>query len=414
MAPSLEGKDASAALAGLPAASVAAAPDGSTWIVDGHDRIHQFARNGAEIRTLVSSIPVPVLTIDAVTNTVWLVRSSTNFTYRMPGERSPLFERLSIHDSVFRPVGVASVPEHSLLADLQNSGHLIARGDTVWFAPFIRDEVIAMTGSGDTLWRAVRHLPHTTTEPRFELVDGHATVDYHAVNMGLVLEPNGRLLVLSTPDGMPESGRIDELDPTSGRLLATAELPSALPTLAAARDGRIYLVDPTRVLPMGGTSPTPLPTFDLPMIDGARLNSSDLRGTPTLLNFWATWCGPCRRELPAVDSLRRDLAASGVRVIGMNDDRDSVAAGAFLTKLVPGMPSTLGGGRLQEMFGYLGLPWTLLLDRDGRVVRRWTGELSAKDYREIRLSVALQLRSAPAPMMQHGPMAAAHHVPTTR
>lgn len=411
---SLAGTDASLVFGGVPVASVAAASDGSIWAVDGHGHVNQFAATGALLRTLSPTLRVSSVTVDPTTNAVWLVRSSASFTYRVPGERSPLFERLSPGDSAFRPVGVADVPEHSILVDLQNAGHIVVRGDTIWFAPFIRDEVIAMTAAGDTLWRTVRHLPHTTTEPRFELVDGHAVVDYHAVNMGLVFEPNGRLLVLSTPDGMPESGQLDELDPATGRVLATAALRSALPTLAASAEGRIYSVDPARVLAPDAGISTALPDFDLPVAGGGHLRSAQLRGAPTVMNFWATWCGPCRRELPAVDSLRRELAGAGVRVVGMNDDRDTVAARQFLLAVAPAFPTAFGMGRLQDQFGYLGLPWTVLVDHNGRVVRRWIGELSAQDLQQIRLTVGLQLRSSPSPMTQHGQANTSRYSPTTR
>lgn len=399
---SLKSSFASLNPGGDPVAAVAAAADGSTWLVDGRGRLLQYSPRGMLLRTLVPTLPVSSVTVDPATNSVWLVRSSSRFTYRLPGEVSPLFERLVVGDSVLRPVGRAQVPKHSILVDLQNAGHLLARGDTVWFAPFIRDEVIAMTATGDTLWRTVRHLPHTTVEPRFELVGGNAVVDYHAVNLGLVFEPNGRLLVLSTPTGMPDGGRLDELDPATGRVLATAALANALPTLAADVTGRIYSIDPLHLLIPGGGPATPLPAIDLPMADGSRLHGSGLRGAPTVLNFWASWCGPCRRELPALDSLRRELASSGARVIGMNDDRDTVAARQFLAKVAPGFPTAFGLGRLQEQFGYLGLPWTLLVSGDGRVVERWVGELTEQNMREIRVVVAGQLRNTPVSMTHHG------------
>lgn len=382
------------ALGSIPVAAVAAAPDGSIWIVDGHGELLHYSGAGQLLRRITPTLPVATVSVDTRTGAVWLVRSSERFTYRLPGEASPLFERLARGDSIFRPVGRAQIPAHGILADLQNAGHLVARNDTIWFAPFIRDEVIALTAQGDTLWRTVRHLPHSTTEPRFETVDGRAVVNYHPVNLGVSLAPNGRLLVLSTPEGMSNSGRLDELDPASGRLLATTALPTAFPSLAADRTGRIYSVDPQTLLVPGGGRRTPLPAIDLPMADGSRLRSADLRDTPTVLNVWASWCGPCRHELPALDTLRRDLAPSGVKVIGMNDDLDSVTARLFLEKVAPEFPTALGLGRLKQQYGYLGLPWTLLVGSDGQVVGRWIGELTEENFKEIRRAVAAELRRA--------------------
>ncbi len=397
VSPSLE-------LGGSSVASVAHAPDGSTWLIDGRGHLLQYSRAGALTRTLLPSLPVASVTVDSMTNTVWLVRSSSRFTYRLPGEASPLFERLAPGDTALRPVGRSQLPEHSILADLQNAGHLVARGDTIWYAPFIRDEVIAMTSAGDTLWRVVRGLAQTTSEPRFELVEGRAVVDYHPVNLGLVFGAHGRLLVLSTPNGSHDSGRLDELDPATGKVLATSALASALPTIAQDRTGRVYQIDAARIVIPGGGERTPLPAFDLPSINGGRVRGTELRGTPTVLNFWASWCGPCRRELPALDSLRRELAPVGARVIGMNDDGDSVAARRFLASVAPEFPTALGLGALKQEFGYLGLPWTLLVDAKGLVVGRWIGELTERNLSEIRRAIALELRRA-APSSGHG----AHH-----
>ena len=398
---SLRAVSAPMELGGSSIASVAHAPDGSTWLIDARGQLLHYSAAGTLTRTLLPSLPVASVTVDSSMNTVWLVRASSRFTYRLPGEASPLFERLAPGDSVLRPVGRAQVPEHSILVDLQNAGHLVARGDTIWFAPFIRDEVIAMTSAGDTLWRVVRGLAQTTTEPRFELVEGSAVVDYHPVNLGLVFGADGRLLVLSTPNGSHDSGRLDELDPATGKVLATAALASALPSLAQDRTGRVYLVDAARIVIPGGGVRTPLPDFDLPLAAGGRVRGAELRGAPTVLNFWASWCGPCRRELPTLESLRRELALNGARVIGMNDDRDSVAARRFLVSVAPEFPTALGLGRLKQEFGYLGLPWTLLVDADGLVVARWLGELTERNLSEIRRAVALEVRRG-VPSSGHG------------
>ena len=79
------------------------------------------------------------------------------------------------------------------------------------------------------------------------------------MNLGLVFGAHGRLLLLSTPNGSHDSGRQDELDPATGKVLATAALASALPTLAQDRTGRVYQIDAVRIMIPGGGERTPLP-----------------------------------------------------------------------------------------------------------------------------------------------------------
>lgn len=394
------------ALTATAVASLASGADGTHWTVDGGGTVRGW-RDGESVGPFAATLPIIAITADVRNGTLWAVRSSERFSYRLPGEQSPLFERLRAGDSTFTPVGRAALPEHSILADLMNAGHLIARGDTVWYAPFIRDEVLALTAEGDTLWRTVRGLPQSTAEPRFELDSlRRAVVNYHPVNMGLQFGADGRILVLSTPRGIPESGRLDELDARTGVVLASVELPTAFPTLATDVGGRIYALDPAALAIPGGEARTPLPAIDLPMREGSRLRASDLRGELTVLNFWASWCGPCREELPALDSLRRELAADGVALIGMNDDRDTVAARRFLEAVAPEFPTAYGRGELQGAFGYIGLPWTILVDREGRIVGRWIGELDRDDLKAIRRAAAIELRRVTtdpdAPATGHG------------
>jgi AhpC/TSA family len=63
----------------------------------------------------------------------------------------------------------------------------------------------------------------------------------------------------------------------------------------------------------------PAPDFELKTLDGERIRLSELRGKPVLLNFWASWCGPCRRELPGLVRIHRDLQDKGLVVLGAND-----------------------------------------------------------------------------------------------
>jgi len=108
---------------------------------------------------------------------------------------------------------------------------------------------------------------------------------------------------------------------------------------------------------------------------GDSLRSADLAGRVVLVNVWASWCAPCREELPALDALAARYDASRVTFVALSDDVDGAAAREFLA-VFRGMPHLrvgLGLGRLKERYRYPGLPFTMLVDPAGRIVRTWYG-----------------------------------------
>jgi thiol-disulfide isomerase/thioredoxin len=179
---------------------------------------------------------------------------------------------------------------------------------------------------------------------------------------------------LSTPGFTTSEGRLDVFDRFTGNPVRRALLSTALPTIAADRDGRVYLLETFRLL--AGTPPGDRPgfaDFELDVMGGGRMKLADLRGRVALLNFWASWCGPCREEMPALDSLRRGFADADFVFLGLNEDVDPAHAERFVRELGLEFPVLLGRARLRERYHYLGLPFTVLLDREGRVLQRWLG-----------------------------------------
>jgi cytochrome c biogenesis protein CcmG/thiol:disulfide interchange protein DsbE len=105
----------------------------------------------------------------------------------------------------------------------------------------------------------------------------------------------------------------------------------------------------------------------------------DYRGRVVLLNFWATWCGPCREEMPRFSQWERNYGAKGLRVIGISMDDDAESARAFLKQHPVSYPIVVGDAKLGESFGgVLGLPTTYLIDPRGRIVARYQGESNLK------------------------------------
>jgi thiol-disulfide isomerase/thioredoxin len=272
----------------------------------------------------------------------------------------------------------------------------------VYYAPFIRDEVAALTPAGDTLWLTRRELPQTTAEPRFELRNKQVVIDYHPVNLGIALGGDGHLYVLSTPGFTMTESRLDVLDPATGRLLRTARLSTARPTIAVGRDGRTYLLDGAQLLSgVPQRERETAPDFDLPALGGGRVSSAGLRGRVVLLNFWASWCTPCRTEMPALDSLRREIADSAFVFVGVNEEEDIEAARAFVNEFGFGFPVALGRGSQRRRFRYPGLPYTVLLDRAGRIAGRWIGFAGPEQLQAMRALVRSELDRGAGQPGQH-------------
>jgi len=391
-------------LGGRQAASAAPARGGGLWLTDaGGDLIRTDAR-GHVLAAAPSSFAYATVAAGRTSAEPWLVRSAERFAYDARVAEAPLLLRMDDAEAgKAMPVGKAVLPAHFLLAGLANAGHLAVGDGVVYYAPFIRDEVVALARAGDTLWLSRRGLPQSTVEPHFEVKDRRVTVDYHPVNLGITLSDDGRLYVLSTPGFTTVESRLDVLNPSNGRLLGTTHLPTAQPTLAVDRAGRIHLLDAARLLDgVPERERERAPEFDLPAMDGGRLSSGSLRGRVALLNFWASWCAPCRSELPALDSLRHQVADSEFAFVGINEEEDTVAARQFMGQLGFVFPVAYGQGRLRPLFHYPGLPYTVLLDRGGRIAGRWIGYAGPEQIQAMRALIRSELSRGDGHGHRHG------------
>jgi thiol-disulfide isomerase/thioredoxin len=127
-------------------------------------------------------------------------------------------------------------------------------------------------------------------------------------------------------------------------------------------------------------SPIAAVEMELSDLAGQPLRLADLRGRVVLLNFWATWCGPCREEMPALDTLARELGPRGLTVVGVNFKESKPDVEAFSRQYELGFRILLDReGRLAQRYQVYALPVTLLVDRRGMVVgtvvgiRDWVG-----------------------------------------
>lgn len=389
-------------------AGIAQSGEGAFWLAGEEGELLQVDSQGG-VRTLghLGPFAYPAVAADPrdPKGGVWLVRRAQRWDYRLPDPEAPLLARLGPDGQVSDRVGHVVVPPTPFFAELASAGYLAAGKDTLYYSPFIRDEVYAFSAAGDTLWIADRELPQSVADPKVVVEDGRTVVDYHPVNLGLTVGPDDRLYVLSTPGFTTEESRLDVFDRRRGRLLRTARLPTATPTLAADRSGRVYLLNSFRLLT--GIDPEarePFGRFSLPLLGGGTLSSEQLAGNVVLINFWASWCTPCREEMPALDSLRRRVEQDypDFSFVSMNEDVDVSAAAGFVSELGLHFPVLLGRGQLRRRYHYVGLPMTVLLDRQGRVVQRWSGFSGREQIRAIERVARRELeREAAAPEAVH-------------
>jgi len=120
------------------------------------------------------------------------------------------------------------------------------------------------------------------------------------------------------------------------------------------------------------------PEFSLPDINGQKLDLASFRGRIVLLDFWATWCAPCRTEIPHFVDLQNKYGPQGLQIIGISLDDSAKPVQKFYAEQKMNYPVAVGDDKLAEAYGgVLGLPVAFLIDRDGRIIAKHTGETEA-------------------------------------
>jgi thiol-disulfide isomerase/thioredoxin len=149
----------------------------------------------------------------------------------------------------------------------------------------------------------------------------------------------------------------------------------------------VSAADPVEEVPI-------FPNIAFTSLDGSRqLDLESFRGRPVLMTFWASWCGPCRQELPELQKLSEELADEGFELVTINTDQSAVNGARFLKKYNIDVPVYRIDRATQMALGVRSLPTNLLLDREGRpvmILRGYSPEVPS----EIRRLV-LEMDKAP-------------------
>ncbi len=171
-------------------------------------------------------------------------------------------------------------------------------------------------------------------------------------------------------------------------LLAGQWLPATHAPKAPALNARLPLNDPAQLAPdLEKRAAAGVVDLQFTTLDGKRVTLGSFIGRPTILNFWASWCAPCIKEMPALDALAERYEARGLRVVVASLNATPAEAGAWLaehhlTHLLPVMDP---GGRQLTQLGQGALPLTLLIREDGTLAARMDGyrKWDSPEMREV-------------------------------
>lgn len=112
----------------------------------------------------------------------------------------------------------------------------------------------------------------------------------------------------------------------------------------------------------------PAPNFTLKELNGKNVKLSELRGEVVLLNFWASWCGPCREEMPLLNAIHKKYEPLGFTVLGVNVEEQSDNAKSFIAERPVDFPILLDSkNQVSQLFDVVAMPTTVLIDRDGNM-----------------------------------------------
>ena len=142
-------------------------------------------------------------------------------------------------------------------------------------------------------------------------------------------------------------------------------------------------------------TPRPMPAWALRDLEGSVVHSTNFNGRALLIDFWATWCPPCRKGIPDLIDLHESYESKGLTVVGISLDEGPEVVRKFRRETGIPYPIVMGDEATQAAFGGIeGIPTTFIVDREGQIIQRIVGLASKSELEEL-VRKALAPRSAP-------------------
>lgn len=299
-----------------------------------------------------------------------------------------------LEDGGLSQVGALHPAALPFLVGPENAGALaLDSTGTFYFAPVARDEITKYNRLGVSRWTARRGLYPQETEPRFLPNRGkEVPLQMARAGIALALGPNGRLYALGADDSTASKLRIDVLDTATGTILLTRHLGPKETAVALDEQDSLRTFDADSLVKNTGVgSRESFAPFALPTLRGDTVGLARYAGKVTLVNFWASWCDPCREEFPHMASLYGKFSRKDFEIAAISDDVDPARMRAFVAAFHPPFPILVGGGRMKALYHYRGLPYSVLLDRHGRIVKRIFGFGGPQEFQELAATIAKEI-----------------------
>lgn len=147
---------------------------------------------------------------------------------------------------------------------------------------------------------------------------------------------------------------------------SSATIPATTPSAPAETDSTI---------------PERLPSFSVTDLSGQEISPATFKGKVALIDFWATWCPPCRKEIPHFNKLYAEYRERGLIVIGLALDDKAAEVRKFMRQMPIAYPVALASSELQQQFGGIEVyPTAFLFDREGRVIKKYLGYIYPDEF----------------------------------